>query len=338
MQFSVIVPTADRPAAIERLLRGLAAQEFARDRFEVVVVDDGGTPPVAARVAPFAGTLALRYVWQPRTGPAGARNRAIALARGQLLLILNDDAGVPPDLLARHAAAHASATGPRAWLGGFDLAPDCLGPVARGLLKFDQPFPFQQMKRVGPNPGRFFWTCNLSVPRASVVAVGGFDEGFLHPVCEDVELGWRLEQQGVHVHWLEGTPCLHHHELTARWFWRRQVLLGASIVQMWRKHGAREMFPWLWQSRCRGDVELLAQSLEHLARNDGRLLERLAGELDDRIAARPDEPVPALTGLLQRIDRGALHLGLLAGLRGWTAEQASGWLRNGAANKAVLAR
>ncbi len=323
MDVSVIVPTADRPDSLRRLLEGLTAQTLGRERFEVVLADDGSTPPVAAVAAPFRDRLDVRYLWQERSGPGVARNRAIALARGDLLMILNDDAGVPRDLLARHVAAHASAPEPRVYLGGFDLAPDCLTPVARALLELGMPFPFHQMRRDGPNPGRFFWTCNLSLARKTFLAEGGFDEAFRHPVCEDVELGYRLEKRGVLVHWLAGAPCLHHHRLTAGWLWRRQIELGRAMVQMWRKHGNAELLPWL--SLAGGDAQLLAVTAQRLARNHGRLFIEMAEELD-----APDRPPLPLNGSLwkeiYRVDQAALRLGLLAGLEGWSSAEAIAWL------------
>lgn len=332
MQISVIVPTADRADAIQRLLGGLARQTLPAEQFEVIVVDDGSQPPVAPLVARFADRLRLQCLWQPRGGPAKARNRAIALARGELLLILNDDASVPPDLIARHAAAHASASEPRAWLGGFDLAPDCLTPVGRALLQNGMPFPFHQIRPVGPNPGRFFWTCNLSVRRDLVVAAGGFDESFRHPACEDVELGWRLEKRGVAVHWLPDAPCLHHHVLTARWWWRRQVMLGISIVQMWRKHRDLSMFPWLTASKFKGDVKLLEAALDQVARKDG-LEPRQRAEAIDAAAETSGADrttIEALAPALHEIDQSALRLGLLAGLREQDVDQAIAWLESAA--------
>lgn len=323
MDVSVIVPTADRPDSLRRLLDGLAAQTLARERFEVVLADDGSTPPVATVAATYRDRLDLRYLWQERSGPGVARNRAIALARGELLVILNDDAGVPRDLLVRHVAAHAAAPEPRVYLGGFDLAPDCLTPVARGLLELGQPFPFHQMRRDAPNPGRFFWTCNLSLTRAAFLAEGGFDEAFRHPVCEDVELGYRLEKRGLKVHWLAGAPCLHHHRLTAGWFWRRQIELGRAIVQMWRKHDDRELLPWL--SATRGDPKLLAVTAQRLVRNQGRRFIELAEALD-----AADRPAPPPNGSLakemQAIDEAALRVGLLAGLEGWSSAKVLAWL------------
>jgi GT2 family glycosyltransferase len=330
-ELSVVVPTANRPDSVERLLRALAAQTIAPARYEVLLTDDGSEPPVAPRVAQMELPFRVECNWQPRRGPAAARNRAIAKARAPILLILNDDAGPPPDLLERHLAAHRRSPSPRAWLGEFPFAPECSTPLAIALTRLQLLFPFEQMRRDGPNPGLFFWTCNLSVPRQAVLDAGGFDEEFERPICEDVELGYRLAKRGVAVHFLADAACLHHHQVDAVWFERRQLELGRHMVKLWRRHRDPLLLPWIRATR--GDEELLALALESRLRTDGRAFRATAREIDaiDRAAPLSEaaEVAAAAATLLPRVravNDGALRLGLLAGLRGWTAPAAWGWL------------
>ena len=328
---SVIVPTAGRPEAIVRLLKGLACQTLPAARFEVVVTDDGTQPPVAPRLAGLGLPYRFECEWQPRRGPAAARNRAVAKARAPLLVILNDDAGPPPDLLERHLAAQRGSPAPRAWLGGFDFAPECRTPFAVAITRLGVVFPYDRMRRDGPNPGRFFWTCNLSVPRAAVVEAGGFDEGFDQPICEDVELGYRLEKRGVAVHYLPDAACQHHHRVDVDWFCRRQIELGRGMVKLWRTHRDPELLPWIRSAR--GDETLLALGIEASASAAGAAYRAIARAIDavdhaaprDR-AAEVESAATALEPRIRRVNEDALRLGLLAGLRGWSAAQALEWL------------
>ena len=58
-------------------LRALACRNYPRDRFEVLVVDDGsGTSPKAV-VNPFLGQLNVRLLAQLHSGPAAARNYGV---------------------------------------------------------------------------------------------------------------------------------------------------------------------------------------------------------------------------------------------------------------------
>ena len=75
--FSVIIPTYERIQQLTVCLRALACQNYPRDRFEVLVVDDGsGTSPKAA-VNAFLGQLNVRLLAQLHSGPAAARNYGV---------------------------------------------------------------------------------------------------------------------------------------------------------------------------------------------------------------------------------------------------------------------
>jgi len=57
LTFSLIIPTYQRPAQLSTCLRALAQLDYPRDRFEVIVVDDGSETPVDTVVDPFMNEL-----------------------------------------------------------------------------------------------------------------------------------------------------------------------------------------------------------------------------------------------------------------------------------------
>ena len=72
--FSVIVPTYNRPRLLVACVRSVLAQDFPHDRYEIIVVDDGGRRDVARRaLAPFLDTGRVRYLEQRRKGWGQAR-------------------------------------------------------------------------------------------------------------------------------------------------------------------------------------------------------------------------------------------------------------------------
>lgn len=92
--FSVIVPTFNRPAALERCLLALGHQRYSGP-FEVIVVNDGGT--LLPEFSPaLRALLNLEVLQQPNAGPATARNRGARNARGEFLAFTDDD-GEPSD-------------------------------------------------------------------------------------------------------------------------------------------------------------------------------------------------------------------------------------------------
>src|SRR6266545_2159750 len=88
---SIIIPTYQRSSSVARALRALAPQTFSPDRFEVIVSIDGSSDATREMVAQFPAPFDLRCIWQPNRGRAGACNAGILAAKGELLVLLDDD-------------------------------------------------------------------------------------------------------------------------------------------------------------------------------------------------------------------------------------------------------
>lgn len=86
-------------------MRSVAAQTFAPHEIEVVIVDDGSSDDTAERVRALQQSLAVTIVYQRQAnaGPSAARNRALSLARGELIAFLDADDVWATDKLARQA-------------------------------------------------------------------------------------------------------------------------------------------------------------------------------------------------------------------------------------------
>jgi GT2 family glycosyltransferase len=187
-EISVVVAAHDRAQRLQTLLDALAAQTLDRERFEVVVVDDGSsdaTPDVLARAAE-QGPLRLRALRQePAKGPAAARNRGWRAASAPVIAFTDDDCRPEATWLATLLDA----------LAGRDdhivqgrtepdpLERDALGPFSRTL----------ELTTQSPH----FETCNIAYPRAVLERLDGFDEGYPAPAGEDTDLGWRAAGAGV---------------------------------------------------------------------------------------------------------------------------------------------
>lgn len=177
MKLSVIIPTHDRRALLERVLAGLEAQTY-RD-FEVIVAVDGSTDGTTTlleairRRDPFT----LVVIALPQGGQARARNAAIRAATGEVVVLVDDDIVLEPEALALHAAFHAVHPG--------DIAVGAVTNVQTGTV--DAPRVPTWMNFTG---------MNVSVSRTALLEVGLFDETFSEYGGEDLDLGIRLERAG----------------------------------------------------------------------------------------------------------------------------------------------
>jgi teichuronic acid biosynthesis glycosyltransferase TuaG len=96
---SVIIPAYEAEAFLPRAIRSVEAQTF-RD-FEIVVVDDGSTDGTAEAARGFDS---VRYVRGAHLGEAGARNRGLEEATGDLVAFVDADDEWLPEKLARQVA------------------------------------------------------------------------------------------------------------------------------------------------------------------------------------------------------------------------------------------
>jgi GT2 family glycosyltransferase len=217
LELSIVIPTRDRRDVLAESLTRLGRQTGAGSGWEVVVVDDGsadGSPGlVRERGASFP--VDLRVVSQDARGPAAARNRGLAAARGAACLFLGDDMWPVPDLVRRHRDFHAARPGrEEALLGTVRWSAE---PRPSELMRWaqDSGLMFELPARPGPvpAPGRFFYTANVSAKTELLRAQGGFDEGFPGAAVEDVELGLRLERAGLRLTYDPDAVVEHHHPM-----------------------------------------------------------------------------------------------------------------------------
>jgi len=91
---SVIVPVYNGEKFLAQAIESIRAQNYAP--LEILIVDDGSTDSTAALCAQWSD---VRYVRQENQGPSAARNRAMEIARGEVITFLDADDLWQPDTL-----------------------------------------------------------------------------------------------------------------------------------------------------------------------------------------------------------------------------------------------
>jgi glycosyltransferase involved in cell wall biosynthesis len=137
-----VIPTYNHGAFVLHALESVLAQTFSD--FEIIVINDGSPDDTAQRLRPLAEAEKIRYIDQPNAGQGMARNRGIALARGEFLALLDDDDLWPPDKLQwqvqalRARPAAVMAYGPMETFGGPPIYrhPGADAPTGRAKSRF----------------------------------------------------------------------------------------------------------------------------------------------------------------------------------------------------------
>lgn len=265
---SIILPTYNRRARLARVFAGLDRQTTRSDIFEVVVVDDGSTDDTRAWLEQSrARNYAVQLVHQQNGGPARARNAGVDVARGELLLFIDDDVEPTPELVSEHLRFHDQEA---------DLV--VTGPLA-SLDHYAQPWvaweqakleaQYEAMIRGDWEPTfRQFWTGNASVGRAHVLAAGKFDPTFLR--AEDVELGRRLHGRGMKFRFNPKARGLHHAERSLDAWIAMHRYYGELEVQIFGALGEATLFETLagnWSRIHPATRGLVTRCLQHPARH-----------------------------------------------------------------------
>ncbi|HWX32506.1 MAG TPA: glycosyltransferase [Steroidobacteraceae bacterium] len=232
---SVVIPTLNRPAELIKTLEAYENQTLPKDKWEIVVSDDGSSYDVADHVAPFAERLRLQVITSPeQTGAGEARNRALTRARGDLILFGGDDIVPGSDYLAAHLAAHREHGDPRiAVLGYTDWHPDVR--VSR-LMDYITGDGAQQFAYKGLQPHTFvpydrFYTSNVSISRRLLDRQEDlFSRRFPGAGFEDLELGVRLAQDGMQLLYVPEIVARHLHPMPDHAIIRRQYNIGRWLV------------------------------------------------------------------------------------------------------------
>jgi GT2 family glycosyltransferase len=196
---SVVIPTHQRRAALSRALTSLGRQTAPADSYEVIVSIDGSTDGTREMLAALAQPYTLRVADGPRRGRAAARNAALALARGEIVILLDDDMEVVPEFIELHRRHHPP--GSRLCvLGAVPVQLRAGSPRAARHVAANFSAHLANLAQPGHVFGpRDFYSGNASIRAEVVHEVGGFDESFAVYGNEDVELSLRLRRAGVDV-------------------------------------------------------------------------------------------------------------------------------------------
>lgn len=234
-RITVVVPAYNAAGVLGTCLRRLADQDYPKDRYEVVVVDDGSTDhtPEVLASARRELDMDLRWVRQENKGLAAARNAGARHAHYPVVLFLDPDMWAERRLLQAHARHYRPAH--RVAIQGSRL----LHPAAKvtPFMETKELLPdLTRRKRVHLSPYHTIMS-NFSLRAQDLWAVGGFDERFRGYGWEDIEMGFRLHRAGVELHWEPEAFAWHHHVESLEERLRKQREAGVNAVYFWRKHG-----------------------------------------------------------------------------------------------------
>ncbi len=220
---SVVVCTHNGQRTLEECLARL--DKLTYPDYEVIVVNDGSSDASATIARAHDATL----IQTEHRGLGNARNRGIAVARGEIVAFLDDDAYPDADWL--HYVAAQLRAGGHAGVGGPNIPPEDDGFLAECVAAAPGgPIHVLVSDREAEHvPG-----CNMAFRRDVLKEVGGFDERF-EVAGDDVDLCWRLQKAGRTLAFSAGAVVMHRRRDSIRRYLRQQYGYGKAEALLERK-------------------------------------------------------------------------------------------------------
>jgi GT2 family glycosyltransferase len=239
---SVVIPVRGRHHVLKRVLEGLDRQDAGRASFEVVVVADAhDEDPREVEALLATRGSAARALVAARPGASAARNLGWRRARGRIVLFLGADMLPSRRLVSEHLEWHrrhpedeVGVLGRVRWARGLSVT-----PFMRWLDMGFQ-FDYGSIEGTRAAPGHFY-AANVSVKRALLERVAGFDEE-LPFLYEDIDLAHRMAEHGLRLLYDRAAVAEHHHEVTLESWKERASELARAERRFVAKHPELEPF------------------------------------------------------------------------------------------------
>ena len=241
---SIIIPSYNRLHSLSACLASLEKLDYPRDRFEVIVVNDGSAISLDAAIVPFQTTLPLKLITQDNAGPATARNTGAKAAKGSILAFTDDDCQPAVDWLRRlipYFRKPVQETSAPIAVGGqvLNALPQNLYATAsQGLVDYL----YTQYNTKVQNTG-FFTSNNMALSARDFHRIGGFDQTFPLAAAEDREFCDRWRASGYLLIYAPEVKVYHAHDLTLKSFWRQQFNYGRGAFHYYQTQTCKEPQP-----------------------------------------------------------------------------------------------
>lgn len=181
IEISIVMATYNRYDMLKNQLSCLLNQSFARERYELIIVNDGSTDNTEAYLTSLAEEYPqILYLIQHNRGPAAARNLGVSHAQGDIIAFTDDDCLADPKWLENICKIFQ------------EKAVLAIQGKTISDKQLINPLTHQVVNEHGDTS---IPTCNAAYRKAVFEQARGFDEGFPFQ-NEDADLAWRVREMG----------------------------------------------------------------------------------------------------------------------------------------------
>jgi GT2 family glycosyltransferase len=232
--YSIIIPSYNRVDEILECLESLKTITFDRDKFEVIIVDDGSTDATIAFLKDFEAHAKFNFSYysQANQGPGAARNLGMQHAKGDFFIFIDSDVTVPivwlshidKELNEHHADAFG---GPDSYRKDFS---PLLKAINYSMTSFITTGGLRGNK--GKKLAKFYpRSFNMGLSRKLWKAIGGFGN-LRHG--QDIEFSNRIIRNNAKVIFVESAEVYHKRRTNFRRFFRQVFNWGMARINLYK--------------------------------------------------------------------------------------------------------
>lgn len=233
LSYSIIIPVYNRPQELEELLTSLASQTFTKS-FEVIIVEDGSSVTSEEVVHNFKEQLNINYCHKENSGPGLSRNYGMQKAAGNYFVILDSDVLLPQHYLIE--VNEALTTNFTDAFGGADASHTSFTALQKAInysmtsvLTTGGIRGNKNLKKFQPR------SFNMGLSKAAFDKTGGYGA---QNFGEDIDLTFRLWQNGFESQFIENAFVYHKRRTTLQSFFKQTFNFGAARPILNKQHPA----------------------------------------------------------------------------------------------------
>jgi glycosyltransferase involved in cell wall biosynthesis len=232
-QYSIIIPAFNRADEIKELLTSIADLDFPKDKFEVIVSDDGSTDNTQQLVKSFQEgyDFNLRFISQENKGPGAARNHAMENAEGDFFIFVDSDVTMPSEWM--YKIDHQLTSNKADAFGGPDSYRDDFSPLLKAINYSMTSFITTGGLRgkKGKKLARFYpRSFNMGLKKKLWRKIGGF--GTLRH-GQDIEFSHRIIKSGAKVSYIDA-PVFHKRRTNIKRFYKQVFNWGVARINLYK--------------------------------------------------------------------------------------------------------
>ncbi|MBN2425561.1 MAG: glycosyltransferase [Calditrichaceae bacterium] len=232
--FSIIIPCFNRKDELVELLNSFKNIEFAKDRYEVLVIDDGSTDGSDQLVEEFRkdSDIPLHYFKQDNKGPGAARNLGMQKAKGDFFIFIDSDVTIPKSWLKSisdrlHIEKADAFGGPDTYRKDFS---PLLKAINYSMTSFITTGGMRGKK--GKKLAKFYpRSFNMGLNRDLYTKIGGFGN-LRHG--QDIEFSHRILKSGAKTIFIEDAPVYHKRRTNLRRFYKQVFNWGIARINLYK--------------------------------------------------------------------------------------------------------